>query len=216
MKLIDWCICLAVGLYVILLSSLALLSDQDLKSTCPILFSVVEKCNVVVLKSGWLLTVIAYLLLNLKRFLWALFPICLYTGNWYLVTSLFNYIKYEVTDKSLDISGHIFMLSFSFFVLYPSFLAFSQGFIGQNIASDIAFAYSSFCLFMTSITALFYHTWVEKTLAIIISIATFWVTSTFVQILNYKVENLAQPKMDYEKVKEKVTVPGSKADDRDC
>ena len=186
---------IAVSLLVVLLSYFGqnCLAAETLPST-------VMAGNDVVRSLGWLLTMICYFLLNFDKIFQSVILVAVYTTNWFCLTRFFVLIKratekclaaYDLPSESLDhigeesscmldggywvegfdISGHTFLLSFAILLLYPVILPTS---LCKLLRRLFAGFYCLFCVFMLTVTALYFHTMNEKVLALFFSISSFF------------------------------------------
>merc|ERR1711953_389877 len=102
--------------------------------------------------------------------------------------------------SGFHISGHVFLLTFSIFILYP--VIFYQWFpiSYQTFCYLAAIACLLFCIFVLTITALYYHTFVEKVVGLLFSTLPFLATSTLIDVILHYAEKLIKSKQSYETI----------------
>merc|ERR1712226_425164 len=103
--------------------------------------------------------------------------------------------------SGFHISGHVFLLTFSIFILYP--VIFYQWFpiSYQTFCYLAAVACLLFCIFVLTITALYYHTFVEKVVGLLFSTLPFLATSTLIDVILHYAEKLIKSKQSYETIR---------------
>ena len=188
-------ISLSVAIYVCSLSHI----KENYHLENPVSPELLLKLNSVIKQQGWLITALLFVILqpaNSKPL--SLVMASLYTTNWYIWTRIFNILKEyskgcwqngsssskirtECIGDGLewyngfDISGHTFLLTFAIMLLHSS-LRQSESRSDWMIffARMLGCLYIVYCIFILSITCLYYHSLPQKVIAVLISISSFW------------------------------------------
>ena len=202
---------------IIYVTSLSLVKDQYGMRN-PVSPQIGSKFNYVIKSQGWLITVFSYLLLQRNKNIASIVQGLLYTTNWYVFTRLFNLTHYLTKSciqdgisiqsskaecikaglewyDGFDISGHTFLLTFAIMLLHSS-LRQSEGAFSFSLVFGRLFScvYIVFCIFMLSITALYYHTLPQKVVAALCSVSSFWFLKINIQKLQYRSTVLSRSK----------------------
>jgi len=188
-------ISLSVIIYVCSLSYI----KQNYRLENPIPSDVSSKLNYVVKNYGWLITAISFLFMqptNSRTLAFGLTSI--YTSNWLFWTRFFNCVhlqtqacrqngtvvektKVECITRGLewydgfDISGHTFLLTFAIILIHSNLRqSETRNDIFIRVSRTLSCIYLMYCVFMLSVTALYYHTLPQKAIAVFIAVSSFW------------------------------------------
>ena len=193
----------AVSIYVL---SLSLICEMYILEM-PFSHDLLKQLNSIVKSQGWLLTLVCFIVLQPKKNIQAAISGAILTVNWFVFTRMFNFVqktsKYCIDDKlgtldrsqcelkgmqwynGFDISGHVFLLSFAVLILHSSLIrshqeqSDSMDFI-MALSRTFCIVYLIYCVFMLSITSLYFHTFYQKAAALFCSVVSFWFLKRFV------------------------------------
>ena len=195
----------AVSIYVLSLSLICELYILEM----PFSEHLLKQLNSIVKSQGWLLTVVCYATLHPKKNMQVAISCAILTINWFIFTRMFNFVqitsKYCINDigtldrsqcelnglnwyNGFDISGHVFLLSFAVLLLHSSLLKSHQLERSQSVnftmslARSFSIVYLIYCVFMLSITSLYFHTIYQKAVALLCSVLSFWFLKKFVYL----------------------------------